>query len=58
MALDIKYIKKVLTDLTCVIHKPKWVGQSWVRISSTRYELQNKSECTRCGKEIFKPIGE
>lgn len=58
MPINLNTIKKVLTTLTCIIHKPKWVGQSWVRINSKQFQIQTKYVCTRCGKAIFKPIGE
>jgi len=58
MAITLKSIKKVVTELICVNHEPKWVGQGWIRLASDVFKLQNKYICTKCGKEIFKPIGE
>jgi len=57
--LSFKNVKKVIIDLTCLHQKKyhKQVGQGWVRVASKKFELQNKYVC-RCGKAIFKPIGE
>jgi hypothetical protein len=59
LTLNFKKVKQVITDLTCLHPKKhhKLVGQGWVRINSKKFELQNKYVC-RCGKVIFKPIGE
>lgn len=58
MAITLKTIKKAVTELVCVPHKPKWVGQGWIRINSKQFQVQTRFVCTKCGQETFKPIGE